>query len=1119
MPQYGRFRMAKQPVLHSTKVEPRSYVARMYEKTTKLTVTTNSAYQRQTLNSHFMDKSLIVYKASAGSGKTFTLTIEYIKLLIANPLDYNAILGVTFTNKATEEMKTRILSQLYGIWKRLDDSKAYMKAICSDLGVSPDFASRRAGTALQLLLHNYDAFGIETIDSFFQRVLRNLARELDLTANLRVELNDEQVEMRAVDVLIDELSANDELLSWIMSYIKDNIKEDKSWNVIGAIKSFGRNIFRDFYKEAQGTLAAVIEDNSFFDNYRFMLYDERDAATKLMQNYADKYFSILSANGLSVDDISNKANGVSGFFIKLCNGIFDNKPLGKRVIECLGQADAWASKTHPERDRIRFLAGDQLMGLLKDTVTQWNRRKSAEKTLRHLNQLRLLNRIEQKVRELNEEANQFLLCDTQYLLKSLISDSDSPFIYEKIGARLKHIMIDEFQDTSSIQWKNFKVLMADCMSSEGSRNIIVGDVKQSIYRWRDSDWRMLNEIEKQFPRPQDQVETRNLGMNYRSQRNIIEFNNAFFACAAKQECDELTKSDLYGADQLASAYADVRQRVPDGRPNSGSVSIELLSKANYENRTLVAIADKVEYLTTHGISQNEIAILVRSNKYIPLIANYFSECKPGVRIVSDEAFRLDASLAVNMIVNALHLLTHPDDAVSKAFLATAYQRAILGSQCTEYEMVGMGNIDSLLPHPYIAFTDKLLREPLYDLAEHIYYIFDLKKLADQGAYVCAFFDQLSDFTKDISSSIDSFIDFWNENACSKTIQSDKQDGIRLISIHKSKGLEFDNVIVPFCDWQLEKTSGNIIWCKPEKEPYNNLPLVPVDCSSTLLGTIYEKDYMEEHFQNCVDNLNLLYVAFTRASRNLFVVGRRDASNSRSAILQKCLPQLAKSLPTAQLDNPEDKDCDIVFKYGELCKADNAKGKHSVNPFCSPVSIERIGIETYKNKTEFRQSNASMEFTNLPDDGSKRGNYVKRGAILHKVFSCISSFDDIDKAVKQLITDGILSNNAYENKRLKDFLFGCMSDMRVKDWFSDKWKVFNECTILSLDKNGKLRERRPDRVMTDGKQIIVVDFKFGSKRNEHHLQVREYMDLLSAMGHANVKGYLWYVYESIIVEVK
>ena len=262
--------MAKQPVLHSTKVEPRSYVARMYEKTTKLTVTTNSAYQRQTLNSHFMDKSLIVYKASAGSGKTFTLTIEYIKLLIANPLDYNAILGVTFTNKATEEMKTRILSQLYGIWKCLDDSKAYMKAICSDLGVSPDFASRRAGMALQLLLHNYDAFRIETIDSFFQRVLRNLARELDLTANLRVELNDEQVETRAVDVLIDELSANDELLSWIMSYIKDNIDEDKSWNVIGSIKLFGRNIFRDFYKEAQGPLAAVIEDNSFFDNYRSM---------------------------------------------------------------------------------------------------------------------------------------------------------------------------------------------------------------------------------------------------------------------------------------------------------------------------------------------------------------------------------------------------------------------------------------------------------------------------------------------------------------------------------------------------------------------------------------------------------------------------------------------------------------------------------------------------------------------------------------------------------------------------------------------------------------------------------------------------------------------------------
>lgn len=1069
-----------------------------------------------------MNKPLIVYKASAGSGKTFTLAIEYIKLLIHNPYDFRSILAVTFTNKATEEMKTRILSQLYGIWKQLDDSRSYTEAICAGLDASPAFVSRQAGLALRLLLHNYNGFRIETIDSFFQSILRNLSRELDLTANLRIELNDKQIEEQAVDALIEGLGPHDELLQWIMRFITDNISEDKSWNVIGSIKSFGTTIFREFYKEARGQLAGTIGNGALFDEYKSVLYSEKASAAARMKGYADTFFDIISDNGLVVDDFASKDRGVCGFFLKIQKGTLDEKIVGKRITECMEQPDKWVSKTHPNRKLISALAEEKLIGLLKKAVddrpVQWCRYKSAELTLRHLSQLRLIGSIEQKVRELNETSNRFLLSDTQYLLMSLINDSDSPFIYEKIGALLKFIMIDEFQDTSTIQWRNFKVLLADCMSREAANNIIVGDVKQSIYRWRDSDWRLLNDIEHEFPHPDRQLDIRNLGTNYRSERNIIEFNNAFFSAAAEKEYAAQAEGETAAAEQLRSAYSDVCQGIPEHRRAEGYVSIELLPPAEYQQQTLEGIAERVRQLTALGIPQNEIAILVRNNKYIPLIAGYFAEHEPSVSIVSDEAFRLDASIAVRVIVNALHLLNHPDDSIAKVFLAKAYQNAVCGNNITDDEITGYGGPESLLPKTYVDSMESLRRTPLYDLAERIYYIFQLKRLDDQSAYVCAFFDQLCNFTSDMAADIDTFVSKWDESIGSTTIQSNKLNGIRLISIHKSKGLEFNNVILPFCDWQMEKTSGNIIWCRPETAPFNMIPLIPVDYGTGLMGTVYEKEYVRERLQNCVDNLNLLYVAFTRASRNLFVIGKYNATNSRSELIQECLPQVADVLGDARLCQPDSPDEPMTFEYGTLSLGVKKKSMHTDNMFLEEPETEGIVIETYRNTTEFRQSNRSKEFTETTNAEKEKDNYIKIGSILHKVFSSIATTADIGQVLAQLRADGILPTDSNKSQTIIDMLHKRLTDSRVKDWFSGKWTLFNECSILSMDGNGQLMERRPDRVMTDGKRVIVVDFKFGTPREEHHRQVGEYMELISSMGYADVKGYLWYVYNNRIEEV-
>ena len=1069
-------------------------------------------------------KPLTVYKASAGSGKTFTLATEYIRLLVENPQCYRNILAVTFTNKATEEMKMRILSQLYGIWKQLPESDKYLQNIQEKTGLAPNVISERAGLALNNLTHNYNYFRVETIDTFFQSVLRNMARELDLTTNLRIGLNDYQVEELAVDQLIEDLTTTDVMLQWILKYIMENISDDKSWNVIAQIKKFGQNIFKDYYKEVSITLEQKMGETGFFENYTTCLRDLRKAAEEYMKEIGESFFDTLEGEGLSVDDLSSKQRGIASFFNKLRKGIFDPSIITTTVANHLENIEKWCPKTNPRRDVVLQVVESSLIQILKCAVEaqekQWKIFQSSNLTLRHLNQLRLLSSIEKKVREINETENRFLLSDTQQLLHSLIDGSDSPFIFEKIGTQLQHVMIDEFQDTSTIQWQNFKVLLAETMSHEDGSNLIVGDVKQSIYRWRSGDWRLLNGIENQFNSML--MEIKSLSTNYRSTRNVIDFNNTFFRHAAKVEYQALEELECDEREQLEKAYADVEQKVPDDKKDEGRVTIELLPNNEYQESVLEHTVEYVRELIDAGVSQKDIAILVRYNNHIPLIAQYFLENLPEVSIVSDEAFRLEASSAVCLMIQALHLLLHPDDQLTKAAIVKTWLCTVQGKELTDDQfMIAGNNFDEYLPEAYIAHFDELLTLPLYELAEKIYSIFQLHRLEGQGAYLCAFYDHLANYVNENTTDIQSFLTEWEENLSKKTIQSDETNGIRLISIHKSKGLEFDHVIIPYCDWTLEKYSDNIIWCKPNEAPFNDLPIAPIDYSPKMMGSIYEKEYLHEHLQNTVDNLNLLYVAFTRAAKSLYVVGKRGAKNSRSALIELCLPLVAESMPEAQLEGMENNEAAIVFEYGtcqtsqpELPSQKNEK--ESSNPFLQKSEAISVSIRTYDSKVNFRQSNRSRDFIEGEDIDQQR-RYIQAGSILHEIFSTIQTEKDIPEALQRLQFEGILYDEEMTAERITSMLRKRLSDPRVASWFSPRWTLFNECTILSVE-DGEVHEHRPDRVMTDGNEWIVVDFKFGHPDPEYHTQVRRYMDLLSSMGHQNIKGYLWYVYSNKIEEV-
>ena len=1069
---------------------------------------------------------LKVYKASAGSGKTFTLAVEYIKLLIDNPTAYRSTLAVTFTNKATEEMKLRILSQLYGLAHGYADSADYMRKITEEMHCEEAVVKSHAARALSFIIHDYTAFRVETIDKFFQRVLKNLARELDLTANLHVELNDEQTAQLAVDSMIESLQEKDELLKWMMQFILDKIGDDKSWNVVRQLKSFSMNIFKDTYKKRYDDLQ-VINEPHFFDRFTAQLRKIREDSIQQMTSYGQRFLQLTQ--GYTAEDFYQTTKGIYNFFLKLSDGIFDGGPLNTNCQKCLEPSQKWYSGKTAYAHQIDALAKQELLPLLLEVESHrmecYHHAQSAKLALSHLSPLRLLSKIETIVREINTEGNRLLLSDTQGLLHGLIDESDTPFVFERIGAPLRNIMIDEFQDTGALQWQNFKILLDNCMA-QGGKNLIVGDVKQSIYRWRAGDWRLLNSIDSTYGQ---EVEVLPLDTNYRSTRKVVEFNNLFFTTAREIEYQNLLRSVGDDAEQMRAAYADVEQKVPANKPDDGYVRVSFMGHDADSDTTMTWMEDIIRQLLDHGVEQRKIAILARTNIEIEQTASYFQSHDTGINIVSDEAFRLDASLAVTVIIAALRVIHDEQDLISCALLVKAWHIDILGHDIPGDDILlhdadsqPLTDLMSKMPEGFRCAADlaKLREKPLNDLTESIYHIFDLDHAPGQEAYICTFYDIIAQHLTEYTSDIARFLQVWDDKYHTTTIHGDEVDGVRIISIHKSKGLEYDNVIIPFCNWQLEKS--DVIWCETQEQPYAQLPLVPINFSrKTMVNTTYEAEYKQEHLQNVVDNLNLLYVAFTRARTRLYVLaaeekkdGKKKAAkeNDEGAYRSKLIEETIK-LMDGQLDGctVEEKKGMNTFEYGTCfpptAAAKAQKESETSNIFLLPEESEPFVMKSYPLIAHFRQSNESQIFT---EPHEERDRYIRRGNLLHQFYAQLASIDDMEKALRQLSFTGVLGDEVTEED-LRQQLQQALSNSKVREWFDTKWTLHNECAILFRDPDtGQARTCRPDRVMSDGKSTIVVDFKFGKPKNAYHEQVRQYMRLLRTMGHQQVEGYLWYV---------
>ncbi len=1079
------------------------------------------------------DPRLLVYKASAGSGKTFTLAVQYIRQLIEDPYSYRRILAVTFTNKATTEMKERILSQLYGIATSLKSSDGYLKEIMKTSDKSVDEIRMAADTALKNIIHDYSRFRIETIDSFFQSVMRNLARELELGANMTIELNNGDVLSDAVDSMIEKLDRMSPTLYWLLEYIEERIADDKRWNVSSEIKGFGRNIFDEAYIEKGVTLREKLKDSKFIPQYRKKLQEKRESILDTMKGFNEHFQEILNANGLTPTDLKNGARGIGSYFNKIASGKLSNDVRNATVEKCLEGAENWTTKTSPYKSTIISLADQVLIQVLNDAEsTRMASNKvlnSCDMSLRYLNNLQLLMRIDSEVREQNLNHNRFLLSDTNGLLHSIIREGDASFVYEKIGTTIDTVMIDEFQDTSRMQWENFHLLLEESLAQkEGS--MIVGDIKQSIYRWRNGDWKILAGLDKDRS---FRLNSKTLDTNWRSEANIIAFNNDIFTSACRVLNERYKADEDEDCTQLLDAYSDVCQKTSKNT-KEGYIKLSFLKNSEehpYTDTTMELLAEEVDALVKKGVRVNDIAILVRKNKSIPAIADYFDKNTP-YRVVSDEAFRLDASLAVCMLIDGLRYISEPTDRIACARLAVAYQKEILKKD-VDYNTVLLNSVEDYLPAEFRLMLPEMSLMPLYELLEKLFVIFRMDMIEEQDAYLCAFYDAVTEYMQNNSSELTSFLTYWSETLYARTIPSGEISGIRILSIHKSKGLEYHTVLLPFCDWKMEnETFNHMLWCKineadADKEPFCELDLTPVNYSSAMAESYFSDSYREERLQLWVDNLNLLYVAFTRACKNLIVWCRDEKKDTVSRLLREsidCMKDIKMTCNMAEPDEEDEEDKEendepIVYEYGEICISGEKKKSDSTNRLVAVPEAVNVKIESLETEIDFKQSNRSADFIRGDEDEEEnlRSQYIRQGQLLHTLFASIDTRKDLPSAIERLLFEGVIES-AEKAEEIRKVAERALSLEEVKDWYSGEWTLYNECSIIYNDEQGKMQTRRPDRVMMKDDEVVVVDFKFGKKKPEYSTQVREYMFLLSEMGYTDIKGYIWYVYSGELENV-
>ncbi len=1081
---------------------------------------------------------LYVYRASAGSGKTHLLTGFYLRLLFREDLAapgvdraalFDEILAVTFTNKATAEMKTRIVEELETLSRAPRRSPYY--ADLNAGGQTSDAAlSRRAGAILKRILNDYSDFHISTIDSFFQRIVRSFARELNIQGSYEVELNSDSVLEAAVSAFVDELDRRQDkaLFEWMLDFSRDRIKEGSTWDFKRDLFRMARVLTTEAYRQYSDRIALFTADKGALRDYTTQMKRlVHDFKTGVRQVGEDG-ITLLGRYGLTPDDF---AGGVRSSFMRLFRKwaqgeLTEPTDSFRKQAET---ADKWFAAKSDKRGALSAEAEADILGVMQQALRLFDdgygHYLSAQAILTNFYQLGILADLDRKVREYCADQCVMLLSSTTELLNRLIGTADAPFIYEKVGTHIHHFMIDEFQDTSGLQWRNFMPLLSDSIA-QGHQNLIVGDVKQSIYRWRGSDWGLLHSGLDHYETRQRHDDSTTLRTNWRSAAEVIHFNNEFFTYAARAMQNLYNETAAQETDVFTRIYDDVAQQVAPIRPQEGEGLVRLeyfegTTKSVQLEAIMARLPEVVIDLQRHGYAPSDIAILCRTNdictESVQALLAYRAahpECPYVLDVISDEALRLSARPAVQTLISLLRYLRQP----SSPLLRAVAHASLL--------QVGGGAMEEALSQYFTADAqdrnaqDALLRiahRPLYEMVEELIHLLPPAVQRGEEPFLQAFRDLVLEFINGRTTDLTAFLAWWDESGVNKTIATpSRQQAVRVMTIHQSKGLGMPAVIIPYASWQVDiaPTSGDLLWCEPRDPLFarDNL-VVPIRLSADMARSIFHEEYDAERLRCIIDNLNTAYVALTRAKEAMILLAPVPTTPGPSSKSRAYLSRLERLLAdfTQTESGTYERGSWVRPEVDEaaVAAAKGAAEEEASSPAVPDAAPTSAGVGDAASRTLPRLSLKQSRL--VAEDAARR-----RGNAIHAALSVVHSERDAARHIDALYARGELDPADVPADEMKRLVADLMHQPEAAAWFATDVRVLSEQTIVA---HGDVL-KRPDRLVLcpDGR-MVVVDYKTGRPHRSYHEQVRSYMRLLRDMGFQRVEGYLWYIVSGRIEAVR
>ncbi|MHB9147939.1 MAG: UvrD-helicase domain-containing protein [Candidatus Amoebophilus sp.] len=897
---------------------------------------------------------LYIYRSAAGSGKTYVLVKAYLQLSLRAPLYFQRILAVTFTNRATQEMKQRILNSLHDIAQGKES--LLNQELNQASGWDSEELQKRAQAVLSKVLHNYDHFSVSTIDSFLQSIVRNFSKELGIQHGFTIEMDQETILDYIIDDVINTANQDKQLHQWLVNFAENKLLAGKSWHFKQALKQLGYELFTENFGQQERLLIEATNNKHKLTTFLAELETGRLKFENSLQKLGKEAMHQIQISGLEVSDFSYGQRGIAGYLM----GVSEKKNFTptQRALTALESIEAWYSKTSPKKLSIVSLVQNSLQDILKKIISYYQAEHHIYHTTLAVQQFiyafGIITHLLASLRNLRAEKNIMLISDAANLLRQIIAENDTPFVYEKVGSFYNHFLLDEFQDISDFQWQNLKPLISNGLAT-GHMSLLVGDAKQSIYRWRGSKWQLLStKLEKEFTATKSLV----LEHNWRSKPSIVHFNNTFFTQASKnlashlqQEINQLEDNSTLKQQlsvhlqAISSVYAHAYQHIPapvQSSQDQGYVEVNFLceadlqeEKSSWKEQIKQRLPALLEELQKDGFRLQDIALLVRSHAEgrelsQSLLSYQHSEhAKPGYKYsaISAESLYLGQSPWINIIISALKYLENEIDILARTELVYLYQIYVCkkeqGVSHELFQQNRVGDDHNLLPTEFISEFYRLTKLPLYERIVKLVSIFQLNTTASKP-FIYTFQDIVLTYLQQNPAEHYNFLKWWEEKGNKHALpHMEGEDAIHIMTIHQAKGLQFKVVIVPFCAWNLDHNTYKppIIWCSTDKAPFSTFPSLPLRYHKGLQETVYAQAYYEERMQVYLDHFNLLYVALTRAEERLYIF----AQQPEKAKLDTTADLLYQTISGPPLKFNDKEDSNKYFlKWEHYWQEDNQK---------------------------------------------------------------------------------------------------------------------------------------------------------------------------------------------------